>query len=139
MTSILDEIKAFFSWNPPALKPVTLTGKKSLTKSCSPTFYDKHFFDPLVLKCVKCLPSLVQDLITNVDCALWAASETLPPVDGFYAIQKGLLCSTIQAEAPGMNCRSKIATSRVSISTFSLKLCTIITCQKVWFPLSVDV
>jgi hypothetical protein len=84
MTSILDEIEALFSWNPPALKPVTLTGKKPSTKSRPPAFYDKHFSDPLVLLCVKRLPSLVQDLAANVDRALRAASETLPPVDGFY-------------------------------------------------------
>jgi hypothetical protein len=86
MTSIHDEIQALFSWNPPALKPVTLTGKKTSTKSTSspPAFYDKHLVGPLALRCVKRLPSLVQDLAANVDRALQAASETLPPVDGFY-------------------------------------------------------
>jgi len=84
MTSILDEIETLFSWNPPALKPVTLTGKKPSTESRPPAFYDKHFSDLLVLLCVKRLPSLVQDLAANVDRALRAASETLPHVDDFY-------------------------------------------------------
>lgn len=84
MTSILDEIEALFSWNPPALKPVALTGKTSSTKSRPPAFYDKHFSDSLVLLHVKRLPSLIQDLAANVDRALRAASGTLPPVDGFY-------------------------------------------------------
>jgi len=78
MTSIHDEIQALFSWNPPALKPVTSTDKKPSTKSRPPAFYDKHIFGPLVLRCVKHLPSLVQDLAANVDRALHAASETLP-------------------------------------------------------------
>jgi hypothetical protein len=84
MASIHDEINALFSWNPPPLKPITLTGKKPSTSSRQPAFYDKHFSDPLVLRCVKRLPSLVQDLAANVDHALLAASETLPPVDGFF-------------------------------------------------------
>jgi hypothetical protein len=33
---------------------------------------------------VKCLPSLIQDLAANVDRALLDASETLPPIDGFF-------------------------------------------------------
>jgi hypothetical protein len=87
MTSIHDETQRLFSWNPPALKPVTLPGKKPSTKSRPPAFYDKHIFGPLVLRCVKRLPSLVQDLAANVDHALHAASETLPPVRRFYTAE----------------------------------------------------
>src|SRR6266481_3191068 len=83
MASIHDEINALFSWNPPPLKPITLPGKKPSTGSRQPAFYDKHFSDSLVLGCVKRLPTLVQDLAANVDRALLAASEALPPVDGF--------------------------------------------------------
>jgi hypothetical protein len=90
MASIHDEINALFSWNPPPLEHITLIGKKPSTSSCrllsscQTAFYDKHFSDTLVLRSVKRLPSLVQDLAANVDRALLAASETLPPVDGFF-------------------------------------------------------
>jgi hypothetical protein len=82
-----EEINALFSWIPPPLKPITLTGKKPSTSlsSCRPAFYDKHFTVSLVLqRVVKCLPSLIQDLAANVDRALLDASETLPPIDGFF-------------------------------------------------------
>lgn len=57
-------------------KPATNTDQPA-------NFYNKHISAPLVLQCVKRLPSLVQDLATNVDRTLRAASETLPPVEHF--------------------------------------------------------
>jgi len=84
MVSIHDEINALFSWNPPRLKPITLIGKRPSRSSRPPAFYVKHFSDLLVLKRVKRLPTLVQDLAANVDRALFAASKALPPVDGFF-------------------------------------------------------
>ena len=84
MASIHDEINALFSWNPPPLKHIILTGTKPSTSSRQTAFYNKHFSDSLVLGWVKRLPTLVQDLAANVDRALLAASEALPPVDGFF-------------------------------------------------------
>ncbi|KIM88062.1 hypothetical protein PILCRDRAFT_63060 [Piloderma croceum F 1598] len=84
MASIHDEIKALFSWNPPPLKPITLPGRKPSTSSCQPAIYDKHISPSLVLRHVKRLPTLVHDLAANVDRALLAASEALPPVDDFF-------------------------------------------------------
>ena len=84
MASIHDEIYALFSWNPPPLKHIVLTGTKPSTSSRQTAFYNKHFSDLLVLGCVKRLPTLVQDLAANVDRALLAASEALPPVDDFF-------------------------------------------------------
>jgi len=69
------EIEALFDWNPP---PLTSAPRKSTTTRL-PAFYDKHFDKRLVLRHVKRLPSLVQDLAINVDSALLAASESLPP------------------------------------------------------------
>jgi hypothetical protein len=86
MDSIQDEIDALFSWNPPPLKPDA--DKKLSASTRPPAFYDKHFFDQLVLCQVKRLPSLVPDLAANVDCALVAASKTLPPVDRFITARK---------------------------------------------------
>ena len=54
--SIHDEISALFSWNP--LTPIPLTAKNSSTTSPQPAFYDNHFSDTLVLRCVRHLPSL---------------------------------------------------------------------------------
>jgi hypothetical protein len=85
MSSIHDEIKALFSWNPPPLKPITLPGKKPSTTSRLPAIYDKHISPSLNLRHVKRLPTLVHDLAANVDCALLAASKALPPVDDFFA------------------------------------------------------
>ena len=80
---LLDEIKKLFSWNPPNLihqmKP---SQKKPSTTTCPPAFYDKHFSPNLVVKKVVLLRSLVQDLARNVNEALDAASETLPPLKG---------------------------------------------------------
>lgn len=49
-----------------------------------PPFTINIFSDLLVLRYVKWLPTLVQDLGANVDRALVAASKALPPVDGFF-------------------------------------------------------
>jgi hypothetical protein len=62
--------------------------KKLSASTRPPAFYDKHFSDQLVLRQVKHLPSLVPDLAANVDCALVAASKTLPPVDRFITARK---------------------------------------------------
>ena len=84
-TGVLDEIQALFDWNPPVLIP----GKrKSSTATRPPSFFNKHFDDKYVLKRVRRLPSLVDDLAKNVDTALSAASNTLPPLDYFFIAQQ---------------------------------------------------
>jgi hypothetical protein len=82
-SEVLDEIEALFCWNPPRL---ILAPKKK--HSTLPSFYDKHFSTDLVLKRVERLPSLVQDLASNVDKALSAASATLPPLKGFITAEQ---------------------------------------------------
>ena len=80
VSEVRREIEALFCWNPRRLQPGPLSpGKKATTSTHPPAFYDKHFDDRLILRHVKRLPSLVRDLATNVDQALLAASETLPP------------------------------------------------------------
>jgi hypothetical protein len=81
---VLEEITQFFSWNPPLFVP----GHKLSSKAHSPSFYDKHFTETLVLKRVQRLPSLIQDLAGNVDQLLNAASNTLPPLLGFPTAQR---------------------------------------------------
>ena len=84
LSEIRQEIEALFSWNPPRLTPAPLPpNKKPSTSTCPPAYYDKHLSDKLILREVKHLPSLVQDLADNVDAAVVAASETLPPLKGF--------------------------------------------------------
>jgi len=74
------EIKALFCRNPHCLQPAPLPpGRKPSTSTHPPTFYNKHFYNHLTLQHVKHLPSLVQDLATNVDQALLTALEMLPP------------------------------------------------------------
>ena len=51
-------------------------------------FYDKHISDNLILRHVKRLPSLVQELSKIVDNAIVAASDTLPPVDDFITAKQ---------------------------------------------------
>ena len=83
-SEIRQELEALFSWNPPRLVPAPLPpGEKPSTSTRLPAFYDKHFSDDLILRRVKRLPSLVQDLAKNVDDATLAALDTLPPVDDF--------------------------------------------------------
>jgi hypothetical protein len=84
MASIHDEIQALFSWNPPPLKPITLPGRKPSTHTRPPASFNKHISPSLVLRHVKRLPTLVHDLAANVDGALLAVTEALPPVDGFF-------------------------------------------------------
>jgi hypothetical protein len=81
--SIHDEIEALFSWNPPPLKPITFAEKKPSTGTRLPAIYDKHISPSMVLRRVKRLPTLVQNLAENVDRTLLAASEALPPIDDF--------------------------------------------------------
>ena len=82
---VRQEIEALFRWNPPRLQLARLPpGKKASIHTRPPAFYDKHFDERLKLRCVKRLPSLVQDLTTNVDRALKAASKTLPPIVGTW-------------------------------------------------------
>ena len=84
-TGVLDEIQALFDWNLPDLIP----GKrKSSTATRRPPFFDKHFDDKYILKRVQRLPSLVDDLAKNVDTALSAASNTLPPLEGFFTAEQ---------------------------------------------------
>jgi hypothetical protein len=88
---IRKEIEALFSWNPPRLAPApSPSDKNSSTKNSSTgtTFYDKHVSAKLILRQVYYLPSLVQDLAKNVDTAVLAASETLPPLKGFITAQQ---------------------------------------------------
>src|SRR6267154_862586 len=85
MTSIHDEINALFSWNPPTLKPIA---KKPSTRTCPPGFFDKHIAPKLALEYVKRLPSLIQELAANVDRALLAASDTLPPLKRFTTAER---------------------------------------------------
>jgi hypothetical protein len=89
-TEIRQEIEALFSWNPP-LKPAALPSNSESeisTGTCPPVFYDKHFSSRLILREVKRLPSLIQDLANNVDAAVIAASETLPPWKGFITAEQ---------------------------------------------------
>jgi hypothetical protein len=87
-SEILQEIKAFFSWNPPRLIPASLPpGKKTLTSTRPPAFYDKHIPVDTALWEVKHLPSLIQQLAENVDTALHTASETLPSLKGFITAE----------------------------------------------------
>jgi hypothetical protein len=80
VSEVRREIEALFCWNPRRLQPGPLSpGKKSTASTRPPAFYDKHFDNRLILRHVKRLPSLVRDLATNVDQALLATSETLPP------------------------------------------------------------
>ncbi|KIL58786.1 hypothetical protein M378DRAFT_132107 [Amanita muscaria Koide BX008] len=80
---VLTEIEALFSWNPPFLIHTTPPSVKK-----PPTaFYDKHFSSNLILEKIERLPSLVQDLARNVDTALEAASNTLPPLNGFITAE----------------------------------------------------
>ena len=86
---VLDEIEALFSWNPPRLIPAPLPSSKKLsTDTRLPAFYDKHFSSNLALKRIERLPSLVQDLASNVDAALQAALKTLPALDGFITARQ---------------------------------------------------
>jgi hypothetical protein len=71
---------------PPRLIPVAT--KKRLSSTWSPSFYDTHFSQNLVLQQVERLPSLVPALASNVDTALHAASGTLPPPNGFITAQR---------------------------------------------------
>ncbi|SRR6266576_5247548 len=89
-SATLDEIEKLFSWNPPLLIHKTKPSKtKPSTATHPPVFYDKHFFPNLVVKKVVPLPSLVQDLATNVDNALYTALETLPPLSpGFITAER---------------------------------------------------
>jgi hypothetical protein len=82
----LQEIHKLFSWNPPTL--FLDTTKPPSTTTRRPSFFDKHISEDLVLKSVKKLPSLVQDLVRNVDTALTAAQSTLPPLDGFITARQ---------------------------------------------------
>lgn len=76
-SSIRQELHALFLWHPPALVPA----RKQSISTRPPGFYDKHLSDNLILRRVRLLPSLIEDLVKNVDSALAAASETLPPVE----------------------------------------------------------
>ncbi|KIM75061.1 hypothetical protein PILCRDRAFT_13876 [Piloderma croceum F 1598] len=72
--------------NPPRLKTAPLP---SNTKPSTGTpFYNKHFSTRLILREVKRLLSPVQDLANNVDAAVVAASETLPPRKGFITAEQ---------------------------------------------------
>jgi len=77
-STLHQEIKDLFRWNPRPLILPKVPKKTYTTKTRPPAFYDKHFDDRLILQHVKCLPSLVQSLATNVDQVLSAALKTLP-------------------------------------------------------------
>ncbi|KIL70169.1 hypothetical protein M378DRAFT_7084 [Amanita muscaria Koide BX008] len=86
---VLTEIEALLSWNPPRLiHRIPESIKEPSTTTRAPAFYDKHFSSNLILENIDRLPSLVQDLARNVDTALQAASNTLPPLDGFITVQQ---------------------------------------------------
>jgi hypothetical protein len=88
LSEIRQEIEALFSWNPPRLTPAPLpSNQKPSTSTRPPAYYDKHISDKLILREVKHHPSLVQDLASNVDAAVVAASETLPPLKGFLTAE----------------------------------------------------
>ena len=82
----LQEIHKLFSWNPSTL--VLDTTRQRSTATRRPSFFDKHITNDLVLKSVKRLPSVVQDLVGNVDTALTAALNTLPPLDRFITARQ---------------------------------------------------
>lgn len=82
-SKVLDEIEALFCWNPPSLILGDIPNKRPSATTRQPAFFNKHLSSKLVLKRVVRLPSLVQDLAKNVDKALNAASNTLPPLDCF--------------------------------------------------------
>jgi hypothetical protein len=88
LSEIRQEIEALFSWNPPRLKPAPLPANQKPTSTRPPAYYNKHLSDKLILREVKRLPSLVQDLANNVDAAVVAASETFPPLKGFITAEQ---------------------------------------------------
>ena len=89
LSEIRQEIKALFSWNPPRLTPAPLPpNQKPSTSTRPPPYYDKHLSAKLILREIKHLPSLVQDLADNVDAAVIAASETLPSPKGFITAEQ---------------------------------------------------
>ncbi len=104
-SATLDEIEKLFSWNPPLLIHKT----KPSTATRPPAFYDKHFSPNLVVKKVVPLPSLVQDLATNVDSALYTALETLPP-PGFITAE--------QREHRTRNYSSNVVTDENAVANF---------------------
>jgi hypothetical protein len=66
--SIDQELEALFNWNPP---PFLLAADASKSKhSRTPSFYNKHLRDNLILKEVMLLPSLHQDIAGVVDLTL---------------------------------------------------------------------
>jgi hypothetical protein len=73
--TVLEEIEALFSWNPP---PFFTGSKKLSTSSRLSAYYDKHLSAKFVLKRVERLPSLVQVLTNKVNEALEAAKPSLP-------------------------------------------------------------
>ncbi|KAK2467449.1 hypothetical protein APHAL10511_000304 [Amanita phalloides] len=79
------EIEDLFNWNPPHLIPgEAMKRTKASTATRNPSFYHQHLSDDLVLKRVVRFPSLVNQLATNVDNALAAASNTLPQALGYF-------------------------------------------------------
>ncbi|KAM6500022.1 hypothetical protein JOM56_003036 [Amanita muscaria] len=96
-SKVLDEIEALFCWNPPFLILGDIPNKKPSTTTRKPAFFDMHLSRKLILKRVVRLPSLVQDLAKNADKALNAASNTLPPLDGFVtAVERAIDLDTIE-------------------------------------------
>ena len=65
------------SWNAPKLK-ILHTDKIASTHTRQPAFYEKHFTSKLILKRVKRLPSLAQQLARLVDISLGELPEKLP-------------------------------------------------------------
>ncbi|KAF9518757.1 hypothetical protein BS47DRAFT_194993 [Hydnum rufescens UP504] len=84
LSEVRQEIDALFAWNPPVIRAIASPfSKRPSTGTHPPAFYDKHLAQQLVLKQVKRLPSLVQQLAANVDKALGNAFESLPPLEDF--------------------------------------------------------
>ncbi|KAF9505632.1 hypothetical protein BS47DRAFT_1489755 [Hydnum rufescens UP504] len=73
----------YFAWSPPTLSIDNRRSKAPSTGSRIPAFYDKHFSIKLILKQVRRLPSLAQQLAGNAAKGLEEASETLPSSIGF--------------------------------------------------------
>jgi hypothetical protein len=106
----LQEIEALFPWNPPRLKPAPLPpGKKPSTGTRPLAFYDRHIPVHKALQEVKRLPSLIQQLAENVDTALEAALETLPPLGDFI---------TARERKRDIKYSSKIVTDEKGVASF---------------------
>ena len=106
-STVLNEINALFSWNPPLLKLSAPQSK--LTRKLS--FFDQHFSPQLVLKRVVPLRSLVQDLANTVDLALEEAKDTLPALSDENFITTGVRKVLLKKTTSSM-------TKEITVATF---------------------